>query len=284
MKPKPVLMLLALTLASLACTVNLAIPQKTPGASVEEAILIPVPDAKNISLQLDFGAGDLNLQPGAESALLEGTATYNIPDLKPEVVQEEEGKVILKQGEYRVDGLPSFEDMENRWDLRLGAKPLALRINAGAYEGRFDFGGLALTSLAISDGAADVEVDFSAPNGAEMSLFTYNTGASNVTLRQLGNANFQSLVFECGAGNYTLDFSGDFQRDASVVIRSGMSNLTIRVPAGLNATLVVESGLANVQVPPGWQTDASGLYRQEGEGASLTLKVEMGAGNLQITE
>jgi len=282
MKPKPFFALAILAFASLACTVNLALPQKTPGVSVEEPILVPVPDAKTVSVQLDFGAGELNLQPGAESALLEGSATYNIPDLKPEL-EVDAGQVRLAQGEYQVDGLPSFENMENRWDLRLGEKPLALQINAGAYQGRFDLGGLALTSLAISDGAADVEVDFSAPNRAEMSVFPYNTGASNVTLSQLGNANFQSLVFACGAGNYTLDFSGDFQRDASVVIRSGMSNLTLRIPAGINATLVVKGGLANVQVPPGWQTEA-GLYRQEAEGASLTLTVEMGAGNLQITE
>jgi len=210
-----------------------------------------------------------------------GTATYNVPDFKPEV-KVDDGDVLIRQGEYRVSGIPNFDGLKNEWDLRLGAQPLALEIKAGAYKGEFDLGGLALTSLSVNDGAAEVTVDFSALNPEKMSLLTYKTGASNVTLKNLANANFVSMVFDSGAGNYKLDFGGELQRDGSVSIRSGMSNLTLVIPEGLAATVKVNGGLSNVQFPSGW-SQSGDLYTQPGEGPALTIVIEMGAGNVQIT-
>ncbi len=116
-----------------------------------------------------------------------------------------------------------------------------------------------------------------------MSLLTYKTGASNVTLKNLANANFVSMVFDSGAGNYKLDFGGELQRDASVSIQSGMSNLTLVIPEGVAATVKVNGGLSNVQFPAGW-SQSGDLYTQTGEGPSLTIVIEMGAGNVQITQ
>jgi hypothetical protein len=209
-------------------------------------------------------------------------ATYNIVDFKPKIT-EDGGVVTIEQGEYRVNGIPNFEGMKNEWDLKLGSLPLDLEINAGAYDGKFDFGGLALTNLSISDGAAEVEVDFSAPNEEEMSFLSYKTGASNVTLKNLANANFQTLVFESGAGNYKLDFGGELRRDGSVSISSGMSNLTLVIPEGMAVTVRVSSGLSNVQFPSGWGKNGD-TYTQEGSGPELTIIIEMGAGNVQITQ
>lgn len=275
--------ILALALAASACGINVNLPEaKTPGPEVTDEISVAQPDAKTVRLQLDFGAGELTLAPGAKTELVTGTATYNIPDFKPEVTVDE-GNVLIKQGDYQVNGFPSFEGLKNEWDFKLGAQPMDLEINAGAYQGELDLGGLALTSLAVNDGAADVTVDFSALNTEKMSLLTYKTGASNVTLKNLANANFVSLVFESGAGNYTLDFGGELQRDGSVSVRSGMSNLTLAIPEGLAATVKVNGGLSNVQFPSGWSQNGD-LYTQEGDGPALTIVIEMGAGNVQITE
>jgi hypothetical protein len=179
--------------------------------------------------------------------------------------------------------MPVFKDLKNEWDLKLGDAPMSLTINAGAYKGNFDLGGLALTNLTINDGAAEVMVDFSSPNKEKLGVLSYKTGASNVTLKNLGNANFGTLAFESGAGNYKLDFGGTLQRDGSVTIRSGMSNLTLIIPSGVAATIKVSSGLSNVQVPSGWnQHDET--YTQEGSGPELTIIIEMGAGNVQITQ
>jgi hypothetical protein len=281
---KPILFaILALALAASACGININLPEaKVPGPEVTDEISVPAPDAKLTHLTLEFGAGELFLSPGAEGGLVSGTATYNVPDFKPEV-KTDGGDVVLRQGDYRVSGIPNFDGLKNEWDLRLGAQPMALEIKAGAYKGAFDLGGLALTSLSVNDGAAEVTVDFSALNLEKMSLLTYKTGASNVTLKNLANANFVSMVFDSGAGNYKLDFGGELQRDASVSIRSGMSNLTLVIPEGVAATVKVNGGLSNVQFPAGW-LQSGDLYTQAGEGPALTVVIEMGAGNVQITQ
>lgn len=272
--------IVALALAASACGINVDLPkQKALGEDVTDKVSASWPDADAAHLKLAFGAGKLSLAPGADG-LVEGTATYNIADLKPRITTDG-ANVLVEQGDYHVNGIPSLDGMKNEWNLKLGGRPMDLEIDAGAYEGEFDLGGLALTGLTVNDGASEVNLDFSAPNKEKMSLLTYKTGASNVTLKNLANANFLSLVFESGAGNYRLDFGGELQRDGSVSIRSGMSNLTLMIPKELSATVQVNSGLSNVEFPDGW-TKNGDQYVQEGAGSQLTIVIEMGAGNVQI--
>ncbi|MDX9993402.1 MAG: hypothetical protein RBS68_15280, partial [Anaerolineales bacterium] len=183
------------------------------------------------------------------------------------------------------DALPisNLEGIKNEWDLRLGAMPLDLTIKAGAYEGIFDFGGLSLLNLTVRDGAAEVEIDFSTPTLMRMNLFKYQTGASNVTLKNLANANFTNLSFEGGAGNYTFDFGGQLQREAALNLQAGMSNISLILPAGFAAQVTVNGGLSSVNVPSSWRRNGD-TYSRAGEGPVLTVMIDLGAGNLNIQE
>ncbi|HLF88838.1 MAG TPA: toast rack family protein [Anaerolineales bacterium] len=279
------LSILLLILASFACSVNVNLPgtQVKTGPLVTENISVPVPDASDIDVTLSLGAGELELNPGGEGGLMEGTVSYNVPDFKPEIISNN-GNITIKQGELDIEGIPQFdEDVENHWDLKLSAAPMTLRIQAGAYVGKYDLGGLSIENLYVSDGAADVTLDFSSLNLVEMGILDYSTGASNVTLTHLANANFSTLVFKSGAGNYTLDFSGDLQRDANVKIDSGLSTVRILVPEGMNVKLVFDGGLTNVSAFGNWEETGSNTYTQSGEGSTLTITVDMGAGNLELS-
>lgn len=276
----PVIVLLALLVT--ACDLHFSLPITiTPGPTVTDEISIPLPDsAKPVNLTLAFGAGTLSLSPGS-NALVSGTATYNIPDFKPDVTVTG-SSVRVEQGNYKLTGIPDFSNIKNEWELKLGAAPMDLTIEAGAYKADYEFGGLALTNLTVKDGASAVKLTFSAANKAEMGMLRYETGASNVTLSGLANANFAMLKFNSGAGNYTLDFSGGLMRDASVSIETGVSNMTLVIPAGVPVQLTVESGLSNVNVPEGWAKNGN-VYTQTGSGPALTIIVEIGAGNLSIS-
>ena len=281
MTKKILFALIVLALATLACGIETNLPVvPTPGPEVTDQISVAAPDG-DANLTLSFGAGDLNLATGA-TKLVEGTATYNITDFKPEI-KTQGVDVSITQGNYQMNGFPSLTNVKNKWDLKLGSAQMDLIINAGAYKGIFDFGGLALTNLTVTDGAAEVTANFSAPNPVKLNVLSYKTGASNVTLTNLANANFGTMVFESGAGNYKLDFGGKLQRDGSVSIRSGMSNLTLIIPPNVAATIKISSGLSNVQTPSGW-TKQDDTYTQKGSGPMLTIVVEMGAGNVQITQ
>lgn len=265
-----------------ACSVQVDTRPATPGPDIVEPISIEVPDAETAFLTLEFGAGRLFLSPGAEGALVDGSAIYNVPDLKPEIFQEAE-TVRIHQGEYKMNTWPSLENTKNDWDFRLGNTPLDLTVKAGAYEGVFDFGGLSLLNLTVRDGAADVSIDFSEPNAIRMNAFKYQTGASNVTIKNLANANFTTLNFEGGAGNYTFDFGGTLQSDAGVTLRAGMSNITLIIPDGLSVQVTVDGGLSSVNFPAGWRQTGN-TYSRTADGPVLTIVVDLGAGNLQVID
>jgi hypothetical protein len=273
---------LVLSLALTACTFHISLPiTQATGPMTVDNIALPVPsDAGTVDLTLSFGAGTLILGPGTAS-LVSGTASYNVDDFKP-VITVEGSKVTIEQGNWRVDGIPNVGNIKNEWDLALGTAPMNLKIDAGAYKAEYEFGGLALVNLTVSDGAADVKLNFSEPNRTEMNLLSYKTGASNVSLTGLANANFSALDFNSGAGNFTLDFGGDLKRNASVNIETGVSNMTLVIPSGIPVQITVKGGLSNVTHGSGWIKNDN-VYTQEGSGPQLTIVIQIGAGNLTIT-
>jgi hypothetical protein len=264
-----------------ACGVSFDLPEITPGPT--ETFLIEVPQPKDLTnptrLILTFGAGELNIVPGAE-ILASGLATYNVADFKPEVTSSD-GTVNIKQGSYTLNKFPNFGKVLNTWDLKLGSAPMDLEINAGAYQADLELGNLSLTNLTVKDGASDVSLTFSEPNRIEMNLMRYETGASQVTLKGLANANFSILKFSGGAGNYSLDFSGNLTRDASASINTGLGNLTIIIPEGLRVQLTIDGNLTNINVGSNW-TRQGNTYTQAGSGPMLTIAVDVGATNLTV--
>jgi hypothetical protein len=280
MNTKLISAFLVLAVASMACGFNINIPKvPTPGPEVTDEISVKTPEADNVSLHLKFGAGEMLLAPGA-SQLVEGTATYNYAAFKPEV-NTDGGNVQIKMSE--VKSLPSFDKLKNKWDFKLGDTAMDLIIDSGAYDGTFEFGGLSLNNLTIKDGAANVKLAFSDPNLVEMSTLKYETGASNLKMTGLANANFSMMDFSSGAGDYTLDFSGELQRDASIKISSGLSNIIVVVPEGVDAVVTVDSGASNISAGSGWSQNGK-VYKQKGEGPTLTFVIEIGAGNVTLTK
>ena len=287
MNAKIISAILVLALASLACGFSIDLPERQKaGPEIKESIAVADPKpalsggeaSDETRLTLSFGAGKLTLSPGAQD-LVDGTAVYNVKDLKPEILKNGDS-IEIKQGDFK--GLPAFQDMKNEWDLKVGSMPLDLVVQAGAYEGKLELGGLSLRSLTVKDGASHVEVSFLEPNQTEMVLLRYETGASDVKLTGLANANFSTLTFSGGAGNYTLDFSGELRRDATVTVDSGLGNLTLIVPEDTSAVVTVEGAAVNISAGSGWAQNGQ-KYTQKGSDYSLTILVKMAAGNLVIT-
>jgi len=280
MNVKIISAILVLAFASLACGFDVNLPERVePGDEVKESISVAVTGSDETRLTISFGAGKLKLSPGAEN-LVDGTVVYNIPQLKPEIVQEN-GSVKIEQSNFK--NIVNFKEIRNVWDLNLGKTPIDLTINAGAYNGEYEFGGLSLTSLTVKDGASSVDLSFSEPNQTKMSILRYETGASNVSLSGLANANFSTLIFSGGAGDYKLDFSGELANDGIVNIEAGAGSVQLIIPKDVNAKVTVESALTSVSHSSGWSQDGN-QYTQNGEGPALTIIVKMAAGNLTITD
>jgi len=280
-----VLAVSVLGLATLACgiTINVPVDRIVTGPIQTDEIVVQRPDVEVAKLELSFSAGKLDLRPAEQNReyLVAGTATYNVADFKPIIVQKNEN-IRISTGNMELSGLPSLKSkIENRWDLLIGKGLLDLVINSGAYQGDIELGGLELRSLEVTDGAADVRLRFSKQNPTEMERLLYQTGASSVQLFGLANANFKSLTFRSGAGDYRLDFSGTLQREAVVSIESGFSQVVVIVPQGTPAKLFSSGGLLDISASDGWEKQGGG-YVLSGEGPGLTINVDMGAGSLEL--
>jgi predicted membrane protein len=157
-----------------------------------------------------------------------------------------------------------------------------LKINAGAYKSDLVFGRIPLTELVISDGASQSDVTFNKVNPQTMQRFEYKTGASQVNLMNLANANFKEMTFDSGAGSYTLDFNGALQTDAKVTIKSGLSNLKIIVPSDMPCNVSLTGGVNNVDLKGTWTINSNRYKTQASGSPELTINIEMGVGNLQL--
>jgi hypothetical protein len=232
---------------------------------------------------VSMGAGDLDIGSGA-SGLVSGTISYNVEKWKPEIVRGD-SSVAIKQGTTKgLDGVGT--DVVNDWKLKLGAAPIRLAVTAGAYEGTYELGGLALQKLSIKDGAAKTHVNFASANLSQLETFSYDTGASTVTLSGLADANFKKLEFNGGAGSFTFDFSGDLRTSGSVTIDSGASKVHIIVPSGTAARVVVNGKLTDVTQEGTW-TAADKTYSTpaaaSSDGKLLSITVNMDVGSLTLT-
>jgi len=283
MKKSIIAVVLILALASMACSFSVNLPRVEPTGSTETLNInesLPQNTQDSINVFLGMGAGELNLEAGADS-LVEGTVRYNVDKWKPKITRDDRN---LRIEQETIENLTISDDLVNRWDLKLSTEvPMDLEIHAGAYEGNLDLSGLRLTNLEIADGASRSEVTFNTLNPEVIERFRYTTGASQVTLNGLANANFDQLIFESGAGDYTLDFSGDLQQDASVRVQSGVSQVTIIIPDGVRARVEAGGGLNNIDVSGSW--DSSGdTYETQGTGPLLSIEVDMGVGNLRLIQ
>ncbi len=273
-----------LAFATLACTFtfNRQVQGVSVGSMQTYEIEVPAPDSDEVSkVSLEFGAGELNLSPGAGGLLVSGTATYNVDEFEPKVIVTDT-RVKISQQVDNINLIPILGDeIKNRWVLKLGNSPMDLDISAGGYQGEFELGGVPLHELHIAEGAADTSLSFSEVNPVEMDILRYDTGASRASLFGLANANFKAMDFRSGAGDYRLDFSGELLQNADVSINSGLSSIVIVVPEGTPATVRFEGGLTNVDVGGEWRTSGN-VYTLSGEGPELTISIEMGVGNLEL--
>lgn len=278
-KTTPWILSLVLILTSLACSITVNVPTPEFIEPQTWTATYSAADAQNIEkLSVKMGSGTLNIVGGSD-LFLDAAVTYNVAEWEPEVVTTQR-ELILSQGSINEFKFPT-DDAVNDWDLTLGSLPVALTVNAGAYTGDLDLTGVALTQLTVNDGASQAEVHFDTLNPVDMDELTYKTGASEVKLIGLGNANVDLVTFEGGAGSYTLDFTGAQTKDMRVKISTGVSNTRIIIPENMAAVVTVTGGLNNIDPSGTWSIHDS-IYTKSGKGSEIEISVEMGLGNLEL--
>jgi len=259
-----------------------AMPTVELGSTLTETINVPVPDASETpDLSLMVRGGQFSLAPGAKQGLVEGTVTYNVSQLKPQIDIDGSNIHIFPEKELGF-GAFATENLENTWDLKLGPMPMELTIDVGGTNSEIELGTLALTDLAITQGLGDFQLSFSQPNQIEMGNLKFKGGASSSKLTGLANARVRDISFEGGAGEFTLDFSGELQNDMEVDVSGGVGEIRIIVPKGVAAQVSSSGAMSGVEMMGDWQKSDDTTYVLPGEGHKITIKADIGLGNLKL--
>lgn len=245
-------------------------------------IEVPYPATADLSLQLRTGPCRIRFTAADGPAWIRGTYTDRTQTL-PIEVRSVGGVTTIAQ---RVDLRTLAELQLPTLDLAISrARLFALDIETGASENSLDLGGLPLTRLVLKAGAGKLELDFTAPNPAAMTLMDLGIGAGVLTARHLANANFGELRLGGGVSGSTLDFSGELVRDAHVSADAGFASIDILVPATTSARIATKAFAAGKNVT-GFVTKGDAYYTTpalEGKHPLLEIDVSMAFGALGLS-
>jgi hypothetical protein len=222
------LAMLAVLLAASGCASGVRV-----GKLQTESETVELGDAKSARVEIDMGAGELDVAGGA-AELLEADFTYNVAELKPEV-DYSGGTLSVRTPDVEtgIASLLDITDYRYHWDLRLNDDvPMDLQVNVGAGRTDLKLGSLSLSRLDVGGGAGEILVDLS------------------------GSASLTRLDIAGGAGALTVDLTGAWQNDLEASIGGGVGKRILILPRDTGVRVEVEVGVGGV--------DAAGLTK-EGE-------------------
>ena len=215
-----------ITLVLIASLLASCAPRARVGALRNESQSVELGDAKSVRVEINFGAGDLQVTGGAEK-LLKADFTYNVDKLKPEV-RYTDGTLTLWQPQNEgLSDLRGITDFRNEWALRLNDEvPMDLSVDMGAGSSDLQLAGLSLTGLDITLGAGGSMIDLSGDWTRDLNV-TIDAGAGDITVRLPKDMGARVKV-DAGVG--TIESPG-LKQAGNVYTNSayGVSDVTLQV-------------------------------------------------------
>jgi hypothetical protein len=288
---KIVITLMALVLmgSSLACccvfpaTININDKHAVDvGRLQEQEKSVPL-ETESATVEILFGAGVLEIAAGEPDELFSGHFLYNVDEWEPEITYDD-GKLIVQQGNGEDSwGWPGDEGARNEWKLKFSPEvALQMDIKAGAGQGELDLTGLQLEQLDVDLGAGEFTVNFDEPNQARMDRFTLDAGATSLEVNGVGNASPEEMVVQGGAGEITLDLTGDWACSSDIEVTAGFGHLTLRLPDDVGVRADVEGGLAEIETS-GLQRSGDAYVNDAYGEAEIELNITVTTGFGQVS-
>lgn len=247
--------------------------------------------AEAVEGSLDVALGTVRVGRTEEGALFQAEVDLTSARLRPRFegeARDGRARVALSLGGEEVSLRGVRAPRGNVWRLYFSERvPLSLDLNLGAAEADLDFTGIPLARLSLDCGLAKATLRFDEPNPVLLEHLAISAGLSDFTARGLGHARFAALDFEGGAGEFTLDFTGDALRPgATAAVSVGMASLTLVLPARHPVVLdAASSFMTHVEVPPGLEQRSKGHWATPGaetDAHALRIAVNTGPGNVRV--
>lgn len=207
----------------------------------------------DLRVDVRYGAGVFSVRSTAEGLLYRMNLKYDEDRFEPVADFSGDRLELGVETHRRGLGVDTDEAGELRLELARGV-PMDLDLEFGAVKADVDLGGLALTDLDLSTGASESVIDISELNPSEMETASFEVGAADFTIRNLGNLNAARILLDAGVGRLKLGLDGRWQRDARLGIDMGLGSLELRVPEGLGIRLRKDSFLTSL--------DSEGLVKR----------------------
>lgn len=233
-------------------------------------------DEGEIEVDVTYGAGRFRVRPAEPGLLYRMELRYDEDVLEP-VMEYEDAR--LRVGTHSVgSGIRVGRGRTGgELDLALARDvPMDLRMEFGAVRADVELGGLSLSRLSIDTGASESRVEISEPNPTPMGRARMEVGAADFVARHLGNLNAERIRIGAGVGDVTLDFGGEWRRNAEVEVDLGLGRLELRFPRGLGVKLEKNSFLTSLN---GQELVRRGdtYYSTDWEDAERRVTVEVNA-------
>lgn len=202
-----------------------------------DPIAIDLGHADHANVELDMGAGEMNLRSGSDK-LIQGRVEYNIPDWKPKVDSSTEGSyatVRIRQPEHGHLG----GNKRYLWDFALNDKVLLdLTLNCGAGQARLDLGDLDLRSVTVHMGAGQVDLNLRGHPTRDYDV-NISGGVGQATIRLPDDVGVRA---EAHGGIGSIDVSGLEKRGdhyENSLYDNAKANIRLRVEGGIGEIRII---------------------------------------------
>ncbi|MEZ4417876.1 MAG: LiaF-related protein [Gemmatimonadota bacterium] len=199
-------------------------------------------DEQELRVKVRYGAGRIRLSPAQGSLLYRMQLRYDADHFTP-VADYRRGDL-----EVGIDSGRGNVELKGRsqgsLDLELTREvPLALDLEMGAVRSEIELGGLRLTRLDLKTGASETTLSVSEPNPLDASTISVQVGAADFVMEDIGNLNAERVEIHAGVGDVTVDFGGQWRKDARVSVEMGLGGLELRLPPDLGVEILQDSFL-----------------------------------------
>jgi hypothetical protein len=265
------------------------------------------PACEKIKLNLKANSGTCFIKPSHNAEILNVFSNQTEENYSHKFVKQINGKVcevMLSLEEAQAESFSQTvssrffgserPNQEKFWKMYLtDTKPYALELSYGMGNANVDLSGLAVKTLRINTGSADVNVGYHTglENLVEMDTFYVKVDLGSLSAKNLSLAKPKYVVANVGFGNVMLDLSTAPTVANHVKGSVGAGNLVVVLPTDQSVPIMVkikDSWLCSVRMPDALKktsenTFANAAYTKDSKNA-LTFDLDVSMGNIIFKE
>lgn len=231
-----------------------------------------------LSARLEYGAGNLRIQPGEPRELYRMSLSYDEDRFLPISDFDSPAGIVHLGLKARGEGgvrVVSRTQLSQVALVSLSPRvELNLDLSLGAVDADLELGGLRLSGIDVKTGASQATVRFSRPNTMRCRSATFSAGAAEVSVIGLGNSRCEEIVFEGGVGKVLLDFSGVLSTNARVEVKMAVGGVTLRLPRAAGVRITMDKFLSSFE-PAGLVRRAAAFASPNYDRADRKLDIEL---------